>query len=169
MEFDLKTIGLWVAIWLVGYVLGLLEAAIKNKGKEKREKVEPAPVVGAATVDSVEIRDGAGAGAAGFGSVFTTGAGAGFVSVLTTGAGAGVATFVSVFTTGTGAGAAAGALGADKSSSAFAGGALGAIKSSSAFAGGALGAIKSSSALDMLSLLTPAIASLSSGSRSATV
>ena len=47
MEFDLKTIGLWVAIWLVGYVLGLLEAAIKNKRKEKREKMEPAPVVSA--------------------------------------------------------------------------------------------------------------------------
>ena len=46
MEFDLKTIGLWVAIWLVGYFLGLLEASIKNKRKEKHKKIEsPAPAI----------------------------------------------------------------------------------------------------------------------------
>lgn len=31
MNFDWKTIGLWAAIWLVGYALGLLEGWVKNK------------------------------------------------------------------------------------------------------------------------------------------
>ncbi len=46
MEFDLKTIGLWIAIWLVGYVLGLLEAAIKNRGKENKAKPAPTTEIG---------------------------------------------------------------------------------------------------------------------------
>ena len=38
MEFNWTTIGIFVAVWLVGYLLGLLEAAIKNDKKETEEK-----------------------------------------------------------------------------------------------------------------------------------
>ncbi len=34
---DLKTIGIYVGIWLVGYALGLFEAWVKNKNKKKKE------------------------------------------------------------------------------------------------------------------------------------
>ncbi len=34
MEFNLTTLGILVAVWLVGYLLGLLEAAIKNRNKK---------------------------------------------------------------------------------------------------------------------------------------
>ncbi len=39
-QLDLKQIGLWVFIWLVGYGLGLLEAAVKEKNRKKKEKPE---------------------------------------------------------------------------------------------------------------------------------
>ncbi len=41
MEFDLKTFGLWIAIWVVGYVLGLMEEKIRNSNKEKKRTIEP--------------------------------------------------------------------------------------------------------------------------------
>jgi len=43
MEFNWTTIGILVAVWLVGYLLGLLEAAIKNSGKKSSEKSSDAP------------------------------------------------------------------------------------------------------------------------------
>lgn len=36
MEWDLKTIGISIAIFLIGYILGLVEAAIKQKYKDKK-------------------------------------------------------------------------------------------------------------------------------------
>ncbi len=38
MEFNWTTIGIFVAVWLVGYLLGLLESSIKNDKKEAKEK-----------------------------------------------------------------------------------------------------------------------------------
>ncbi len=45
MEFNLTTLGILVAVWMVGYLLGLLEAAIKNERQaaKKAEKEETAP------------------------------------------------------------------------------------------------------------------------------
>ena len=43
MEFNGTTIGILVAVWLVGYLLGLLEAAIKNSGNEPKEEISSAP------------------------------------------------------------------------------------------------------------------------------
>jgi len=42
MEFNWITIGILVAVWLVGYLLGLLEAAIKNSGDKPKEETSPA-------------------------------------------------------------------------------------------------------------------------------
>lgn len=43
MEFNLTTLGILVAVWVVGYLLGLLEAFIKNSKKEaKEDKIAPA-------------------------------------------------------------------------------------------------------------------------------
>ncbi len=39
MEFDLKTFGLWIAIWVVGYALGLMEEKIRNSNKEKKRTI----------------------------------------------------------------------------------------------------------------------------------
>ena len=36
MEFNLTTLGILVAVWVVGYLLGLLESAIKNSNKEEK-------------------------------------------------------------------------------------------------------------------------------------
>ncbi len=38
MEFNWTTIGVLIAVWVVGYLLGLLEAAIKNSNKEEEVK-----------------------------------------------------------------------------------------------------------------------------------
>lgn len=37
MEWDLKTIGISVAIFFIGYIIGLVEAAIKQKNKDKKK------------------------------------------------------------------------------------------------------------------------------------
>ncbi len=37
MEFNLTTLGILVAVWVVGYLLGLLEAAIKNGDKQEKK------------------------------------------------------------------------------------------------------------------------------------
>ncbi|OGN73661.1 MAG: hypothetical protein A2X25_14980 [Chloroflexi bacterium GWB2_49_20] len=53
MEWDLKTIGIITALFFIGYIIGLVEAAIKQKNKDKKkareeekEKIElpPTPV-----------------------------------------------------------------------------------------------------------------------------
>jgi len=46
MEFNLTTLGILVAVWLVGYLLGLLEAAIKNRNKKSKKDVNIARVDG---------------------------------------------------------------------------------------------------------------------------
>ena len=40
MELNWTTIGILVAVWLVGYLLGLLESAIKNEKKEVKISIE---------------------------------------------------------------------------------------------------------------------------------
>ena len=45
MGFDIKTLGLWFVIWLVGYGLGLLEAKIKNNSKDRREEAKLSPII----------------------------------------------------------------------------------------------------------------------------
>lgn len=37
MEWDLKTIGISIAIFFIGYLIGLVEAAIKQKNKDKKK------------------------------------------------------------------------------------------------------------------------------------
>ena len=44
MEFTPTTIGILVAIWVVGYLLGLGEAAIKNDNKEKKKGEFSVPI-----------------------------------------------------------------------------------------------------------------------------
>ncbi len=44
MEFTPITIGVLIAVWVVGYLLGLAEAAIKNDNKEKKKEEEALPV-----------------------------------------------------------------------------------------------------------------------------
>lgn len=38
MEFDLKTIGIYAGILLLGYILGLVESRIKQKSKDRKEE-----------------------------------------------------------------------------------------------------------------------------------
>ena len=43
MEFDLKTIGIYIGIWLLGYILGLVESRIRQKRKARKEEPIKAP------------------------------------------------------------------------------------------------------------------------------
>ena len=43
MNIDLKTIGIYVGIWLLGYILGLAEEKIRNKNKKRKEELAKEP------------------------------------------------------------------------------------------------------------------------------
>ena len=58
MDFNLKTLGLWIAIWVVGYVLGLMEEKIRNSNKEKKLHISPA-VEGKIPAASPDAEEGA--------------------------------------------------------------------------------------------------------------
>jgi hypothetical protein len=53
MEWDIKTIGISIAIFFIGYIIGLVEAGIKQKNKDKKKtrteekeliEIPPAPL-----------------------------------------------------------------------------------------------------------------------------
>lgn len=44
MEFNWTTMGILVAVWIVGYLLGLLEASIKNSSKDEKLEKEATPL-----------------------------------------------------------------------------------------------------------------------------
>ena len=55
MEITPITIGILVAVWVVGYLLGLAEAAIKNDNKEKKKSEDIAPIEGNSDDEVTEL------------------------------------------------------------------------------------------------------------------
>jgi len=43
MEFDLKTIGIYIGIWLLGYILGIVESKVKQNKKDRKKEQTEAP------------------------------------------------------------------------------------------------------------------------------
>ncbi len=54
MNIDLKTIGIYVGIWLLGYILGLAEEKIRNRKRKEELAIEPELPLPAPVPDPVE-------------------------------------------------------------------------------------------------------------------